>query len=441
MGIVGLGYVGLSSAACFGRKFRVVALDSAREKVASLRDGNVPFREKELPGLLRKGLAAGRLTFTTDYSELQAANFVFITVGTPSLHSGEMDLTQVRSSVRSLAGVVSKSDGYLIVVVKSTVLPGTARNVVKRDIERYSRKVAGKDFGLCSNPEFLREGSAVQDTLHPDRIVIGAETERDASALAGLYRRFYGNGSPEVVQTSLEGAELIKYACNSYLATKISFINLIARICERLPSVDVGEVTRAMGLDPRIGGSYLEAGPGFGGSCFPKDVKALMAYSKVLGLDASLLRAVDAINNGQPGHVLSLPERKLGGLKGKTVAVLGLAFKEGTDDIRESRGVKLVEVLIRKGAKPRVYDPLAMENARAVLGPAVSYASSAIECLTGADLGIVMTRDEEFRRLAPLDFIKQMKSPVILDARRIYEPAKFERALGFQAVGHGWRRG
>ncbi len=435
VGVIGLGYVGLSSAVCFARKMQVVGLDIDESRVESLNAGLPPIGEKGLDRLLHDALSAGRLSFVHDYEHLVGSQFLFLTVGTPSLSSGGINLSQLKSATRALGDVIRESNGYPIVVVKSTVVPGTTRVVVEKILERSSAKKAGVQFGVCSNPEFLQEGSAVRDTLHPDRLVIGSDDDRSARALRQFYRRFYGQSLPKVVQTDLDTAELIKYASNSFLATKIGFINLMARICEKLPRANVGDVAYAMGLDHRIGKLFLEAGPGFGGSCFPKDLKALIAYADKISIDTSLLRSVNNVNDTQPSHLLSLAERGLGRFDGKKVAVLGLSFKTGTKDVRESRAIKLTEILIRKGARPKVYDPKAMEDVRRILGSSVTYCKSARECISGSHLSVVMNAEPEFKKLKPDDFLRLMKRPAVLDARRIYNMDDFKGRVPLFAIG------
>jgi UDPglucose 6-dehydrogenase len=425
----------LSSAVCFAKKMEVVGLDNNQTKVKSLNAGSTTIHEKDLDKLLKAGLTSRRLTFTSEYKHLLGAEIFFIAVGTPSLTSGRIDLSQIKSATDALGEVIGHTDDYPVVVVKSTVVPGTASNLVRERLQKLSAKKAGVGFGLCSNPEFLREGSAIQDTLHPDRIVIGSYNARTLRLMRNFYRRFYGKNTPEIVETDHFTAELVKYASNAFLATKISFTNLIARICEKLPRSNIDEVAHAMGLDPRIGGLFLEAGPGFGGSCFPKDVKALIDYAERLDVDTSLLDAVQEINETQPDHVLSLSKDLLGGLTGKTVAVLGVSFKPGTDDIRESRAMKLIEILLRDKVRARIYDPTAIENAKEVLGSSVIYCKSALECISGADLVVIMNAEAEFKKLKSNDFLRRMKRPVVIDTRRMYRPDEFDGKVHLISIG------
>jgi len=287
------------------------------------------------------------------------------------------------------------------------------------------------------NPEFLRQGSAFQDTLHPERIIIGENDKKSGSTLGNLYECFYRKPMPPVIRTTLSTAELIKYASNAMLATKISFINTIANICEKIPDADVKTVAVAMGLDKRIGPMFLDAGLGYGGSCFPKDVKALIACSKNFGYPPHLLESVEEVNKTQPLKAVHLCKQQLGNLKGKNISILGLAFKPDTDDMREARVVPIVNQLLREGAIVTIYDPVAILNARKIFRDKIRYAVSAIECIKNSDCCIIVTEWEEFKKLTPEDFIKNMKEPVLVDGRRIFNPQEFSQRLKFKAIGLG----
>lgn len=438
LGVVGLGYAGLCTAVCFAKKFDVVGVDVDQARVSQLSQGKSPIHEKGLPSLLETGLAKGSLSFHDNYDSLQDTDAIFIAVGTPSKPDGSIDLSQVSRASRAIGAQLANSKKRSLVVVKSTVTPGTASTVVKPLLEKESGKACGLGFGLCSNPEFLREGMAIEDTLHPDRIVIGPLEENAGLSMKSVYRRFYGKRSPPIVLTSPENAELIKYACNTFLATKVSFINLVARICETLPGGDVNEVAFAMGLDPRIGSRYLQAGPGFGGACFPKDSKAMSAFVAQRGIDSSLLRSTLEINDTQPDWILSRLEKVLGGFKGRDVAILGVAFKEDSDDVRESRAIELAKKLLVKGAQVRVTDPEAIDAARKELGEDVRYFGNSRDCLDGTDAAVVMTAWRDFESLKPADFLRLMRSPVVFDARRLYDADLFGAgALKFMAIGLG----
>jgi len=436
--VVGLGYAGLCTAACLATKFEVVGVDVDAGRVLGLKRGETPIHEKGLPKLLKSGIAGGKLAFSENYDSLVGADIIFITVGTPSKPDGAIDLSQVTSASALIGRQLARSKKKTLVAIKSTVTPGTATNMVKPLLEEQSGKLCGDGFGLCSNPEFLREGAAIEDTLHPDRIVVGPLDKKSGRAMKSLYRRFYSQKSPPMVETTPENAELIKYASNTFLATKISFMNFIARICETLPGADVQKIAFGIGLDPRIGGRYLQAGPGFGGACFPKDSRALIAFAVQRGLDSALLRSVMEINDSQPDWIASAVERVLGGIKDKEIAILGVAFKEESDDVRESRAIVLAKSLLHKGAQVRITDPEAMDGARRVLGGSAKYYDTARDCIDGADAAIVMTAWDEFRRLEPGDFVKLMRTPVLFDARRVYDPSEYSvRPLKFMAIGFG----
>jgi UDPglucose 6-dehydrogenase len=324
-----------------------------------------------------------------------------------------------------------------VVVIKSTVVPGTTQDIVEPILEKESKKKCGSDFGLCMNPEFLRQGSAFEDTLHTDRIVIGQYDKRSGDTLENLYKDFYGKNTPPTIRTTLSTAELIKYASNSLLATKISFINTIANLCEKIPGADVKIVATAMGLDKRIGPLFLNAGLGYGGSCFPKDVKALIAHSKNLGYSLELLEAVENVNKTQPLKTVQFCKDQLGSLKGKKIAILGLAFKPDTDDMREARATPIINQLIKEGANVTAYDPVAIPTAKTIFKNKIQYATSTIECLKNADCCILVTEWDEFKKLKPQDFAKNMKQPILIDGRRIYKPEEFSQKLKFTAIGLG----
>jgi UDPglucose 6-dehydrogenase len=438
VGVVGLGYAGLCTAACFATKFNVVGIDVDAARVSRLNRGETPIHEKGLPALLKRGIARGNLTFAEGYDSLRGTDFIFITVGTPSKEDGAIDLSQVTSASAMIGRNLALSNKKPLVVLKSTVTPGTATAVVKPLLEKESGKSCGVGFGLCSNPEFLREGAAIEDTLRPDRLVIGPLDVRSGLAMKSLYRKFYGSKSPPMVETTPENAELIKYSSNTFLATKISFINFIARICETLPGADVRDVAFGMGLDPRIGGKYLQSGPGFGGACLPKDSRALIAFAAQRGLDSSLLHHVMEINDTQPDRIVSAVERALGRIKGTSIAILGAAFKEESDDVRESRAIVLAKRLLNKGAHVRITDPKALDGARRELGGGASYYDDPRDCIDGADAAIVMTAWEEFKKLKRGDFLKRMRTPVLFDARRLYDPKEYGvGGLNLMAIGRG----
>lgn len=413
----------------------MVGIDVDEDKVRALNAGKPTVYEKGVSSLLRRASSCGRFSGTTHFKELADAKLIFICVGTPSVEDGGIDLSVVESAIRSVGGVLGGK--FPLVVMKSTVIPGTTANKVKPLLERRSGRKVGVNLGLCSNPEFLREGSAIRDTLFPDRVVVGAEDGRSGREMISFYKRFYAKHTPPIVLTDLGTAEMIKYAGNAFLAMKVSYINTIARICEKIPGSDIEVVAQAIGLDPRVGGRFLQAGPGYGGSCFPKDVSALISFARRKGVDTSLFEAVQDINTSQAVHVISSLGRLSGGLEGKIVAVLGLAFKAETDDIRSAPSIRIIDALLLRKARVRVYDPVAMENTRKVLRDRVTYSRSAKESLKGADVCLILTEWKEFSRLTPGVFSKLMRRPLIYDARRILESRKLGKSVQYHAIGLG----
>lgn len=437
--IVGTGYVGLCTAVGFAtRNRKVIASTHDEKKALSINMGTPPFFEPNLEKLLRKAVFTGYLECVVGREKaVLDTDVTFIAVGTPSKPDGSINLNYIRKAAQEIGDSLAKKERYHLVVVKSTVIPGTTQNVVKPILQKHSGKKCGRDFGLCMNPEFLREGSAVEDTLHPDKIVIGEHDETSGDILQSLYEDFYKVDVPPVLRTNLTTAELVKYANNAFLATKISFINEIANICQQISGTDITEIAEAIGLDHRINPCFLEAGLGYGGSCFPKDIRSLIAYSKRKGYNPKLLQAVEETNLRQPYTAVSLSRKFLRDLNGKNIAVLGLSFKPGTDDIREAVSTKLVERLLEEGAKVTVYDPAANPNSKRKFGKRIQYAESTIQCIRGADCCIVATEWHEFKKLTPDDFLVNMKRPIVIDGRRIFNPKLFRRKLKYAAIGFG----
>jgi len=437
--IVGTGYVGLCTAIGFATKgYKVITSTHNPEKAASINKGNPPFYEPSIKKSLQKVVKNGYLKCVTDYKEtILNTDITFIATATPSQPNGSINLQHIKNSAREIGESLNKKDTYHLVVVKSTVIPSTTQNIIKPTIEKHSNKKCGEGFGLCMNPEFLREGSALQDTLNPDRIIIGEHDKKSGDILEKLYRNFYGKQMPPLVRTNLPTAELIKYASNAFLATKISFINFIANLCQKIPEADVKTVAKGMGLDKRIGSLFLNAGLGYGGSCFPKDLKALIAYSKTLDCNPQLLQAVENINESQPYKAIELSKNFLGNLKGKKIAILGLSFKPNTDDMREARSIPIINQLLNEGAEITAYDPAAVPNAKTIFKNKIEYASSLIKCLKDTDCCILVTEWDEFKKLRPEDFTKNMRQPILIDGRRIYNSKIFSQKLKFAAIGLG----
>ncbi len=432
-----MGYVGLCTASAFAsRGIRTIGIDIDEGRVEQIRRGKAPLHEPQLDTMLKKAVKKKLLDATSEISVAANTNTTFLTVGTPSQPDGSIDLSHIKNATEDLGNALSDKSGYHLVVVKSTVVPGTTNGTVKRFLEQSSRKTIGSELGLCANPEFLKEGTAIDDALHPDKIVIGSNDKRSASELTKLYRRFYGSKLPPVIMTSPEAAELVKYASNAFLATKVSFINTIANIAEQIPGVDVGTIAEAIGLDPRIGPQFLKAGPGYGGSCFHKDLQALINYSQNKNYDPLLFRATEETNEQQASRVVVLAEKLLGSLSSKRVAVLGLSFKKDTDDIREAASIRVINHLKKKGAQVVAYDPMAIPNTKKKLLDQIDYAENAHSALKGADCAIIMTEWNHIRKLKAKDFQAYMKNPNIVDARRIYNPEEFS-GLNYLSIGLG----
>jgi UDPglucose 6-dehydrogenase len=440
--ILGTGYVGLTTAVGFASKdYKVIISGHDEQKVAMINKGILPFYEPGLTELLQKVVKKVNLKCVLESEEvILNTDITFIATGTPSQPDGSIDLQFLKKSSCEIGEALKKKRKYHLVVVKSTVIPSTTNNVVKPIIEKYSGKQCGIDFGLCMSPEFLAEGSALQDTFSPDRVVIGGYDKKSGDLLEALYKEFYDENVPPTIRTNLQNAELIKYASNAFLAMKISYINQIANLCQRIPDADVNVIAKAIGLDKRIGSLFLKAGLGWGGSCFPKDLKAIVKFSKSIGAALPLTEATLSVNALQPLKAVGLAEGLLGNLEGKTVAILGLSFKPGTDDIRDAVSIKIVEELLRRKAKIAVYDPAAMENARKIFGDKLKYCKSPLECIRDADCAIVVTEWPEFSKLKPEDFTSRMKNPILIDGRRLYDPEKFSQRLKYAAIGVGSKK-
>ena len=430
--MIGAGYVGLVSGACFSEfGHHVTCIDQDELKIGRLRRNEIPIYEPGLDALVARNAAAGRLKFEKNLAATVAdSDLVFIAVGTPSRRGdGHADLSFVREAAKQIAEAMR---GYTVVVTKSTVPVGTGREVAK--IIRATNAQA--DFDVISNPEFLRQGSAIDDFMRPNRVVIGAETERGREKMRELYRPLYLIETP-ILFTGLETAELIKYAANGFLAMKISFINQIADLCEKV-GADVHDVARGVGLDGRIGQKFLHPGPGYGGSCFPKDTRALVEIARQAGSPISLIEATADYNEERKLQMAERIQSALGGsLQGKAVALLGLTFKPNTDDMREAPSLAIAPALIKAGAEVRAHDPEGMAEARKLM-PEISYCADPYEAMTGADAVVFLTEWNSYRALDLRRMKSVLKQPVVVDLRNIYRPAEM-RAAGFRysSIGRG----
>ncbi len=427
--VIGTGYVGLVSGACFAEfGVDVTCVDVDVTKIDKLNNGIIPIYEPGLDKIVTKNVAAGRLHFTTDIkSAVEGALVVFLAVGTPPQPDGTPDMSYYRQAAKDIA---ESMNGYKVLVTKSTVPVGTGKWL--REFVAANLAVE-TDFGVASNPEFLREGAAIEDFMRPDRVVIGSNEERAIDVMKDLYRPLYLIETPIVI-TSLEAAELIKYAANAFLATKITFINEVANLCDAI-GCDVHDVARGMGMDNRIGRKFLHPGPGYGGSCFPKDTRALTTVADQFGVETRIVDAVIEANERQRDAMIPKIEKLVGDLTGKRIGVLGLSFKPETDDMRESPAIDIIAQLIKRGASIKAYDPVAMEESRHYID-GIEYASDEYDAINGADALVILTEWNQFRAL-DLDRVKELlASPKIADLRNIYEP-KDMRELGFEYVGVG----
>lgn len=427
--VIGTGYVGLVTGTCFAEfGVDVTCVDVDREKVEKLHSGEIPIYEPGLDKLVAKNSAAGRLHFTTDVAEaVQSAQVVFLAVGTPPKDDGSPDMSYYQQAAKDVAGAMN---GYKVLVTKSTVPVGTGKWL--REFVTANLAV-DTEFGVASNPEFLREGAAIEDFMRPDRVVVGSNEDRAIEVMKELYRPLYLIETPVVI-TSLEAAELIKYAANAFLATKITFINEIANLCDAI-GCDVHDVARGMGMDNRIGRKFLHPGPGYGGSCFPKDTRALTTVADQFGVETRIVDAVIDANDKQRQAMIPKIEKLVGGLNGKKIGILGLSFKPETDDMRESPAIDIINELTSRGATVTAYDPVAMDEARHSL-PNIQYAQDEYSAIDGADVLVIVTEWNQFRAL-DMEKVKQLlASPKIADLRNVYEPEDM-RALGFEYVGVG----
>ncbi|MBD24045.1 MAG: UDP-glucose 6-dehydrogenase [Candidatus Marinimicrobia bacterium] len=422
--MIGAGYVGLVSGACFAEfGVNVVCVDRDEDKIARLNNFEIPIYEPGLDNLVKSNIEAGRLVFTTDLKEaVKGADAFFIAVGTPSRRGdGYADLSHVNRTVKEIAEHLTR---YAVVVIKSTVPVGTGRQVEKM-IRKYRPEL---DFDVVSNPEFLREGSAINDFMRPDRIIIGAESERAQEVMRQLYRVLYLIETP-ILFTSLETSELVKYAANAFLATKISFINEIADLCEKV-GADVHDVSRGIGLDGRIGEKFLHPGPGYGGSCFPKDTLALVKTAEEYGSPLRIIETVNQVNDKRKSQMASRVIDACGGnVKGKIIAVLGLTFKPNTDDMREAASLSIIPALQNSGASIRAFDPQGMGEAKKLLS-GVAFSNDAYGTMEGADAVVLLTEWNQFRNLDLDRMTKLLRNPTIVDLRNIYSPS-YMKSAGF----------
>ncbi len=423
--VIGTGYVGLVTGACFAEfGLNVTCVDKDKDKIKRLNSGETPIYEPGLQELIQRNAKHGRLSFTTLVEEgVKNALVIFIAVGTPPKQDGDSDLRYIKEVSKQTAKTM---DGYKVIVTKSTVPVGTGK-MIAEIIKKYQKTKI--DFDIVSNPEFLREGSAIEDFLRPNRIVVGASSEQAIAILKNLYRPLYLIETPFLI-TNVETAEMIKYASNAFLATKISFINEIANLCERV-GADIHGVAKGMGLDKRIGPKFLHPGPGFGGSCFPKDTRALFQMAKNSDYELKIVKSVIEVNKRQIIIMIDKIKKSIGKLRGKTIGILGLSFKPNTDDIRESPAIEIAKALIKRGSKIRAYDPEALGTAKAIFNSGkVTYCKDAYEVAKGANALVIATEWNQFRMLDMKRIKKLLKEPILIDLRNVYEPSHVKK-LGF----------
>jgi UDPglucose 6-dehydrogenase len=432
IGVIGLGFVGLSLSSVLASKgYNVVGIDIDKDKCDKISKGVSPFFEPGLEKVLLNGLKK-KLVVKTDFSLINDCDMIFVTVGTPQKSNGSIELSMIKNAVSTIGKIIAKSKKNQILFIKSTVTPGTLQNIILPILEKKSGKKAGKEFGLISNPEFLQESSAISDTKYPHVVVLGGYKTKYMKKA----KIFFSNLHPNIpiIETNHQTAEMIKYANNSFLATKISFINQLANICQNIPGASIDDIAKTIGLDPRIGNLFLNAGPGYGGSCLPKDVKAIMNFSSKIGVSPLLLNAVEKSNQQQIDNTINLIEKNCGNLKGKNISILGLSFKPKTDDIRDSISLLIIEKLLKKQAKIKVHDPMAIENVKKKYKNKITYSNSISDALKDSYCGVIMTAWPEYSKIKNKN-LENMKKRIIIDTRRILKDQKLDCI--YNAIGIG----
>jgi len=430
--IIGLGFVGLSLTSVLAAKGNnILGVDIDEHKCQNIRNGISPFFEPELEKLLKIGLRK-KLEISADFTLIKNSDIIFVTVGTPQKTDGSIELSMIKSAVKTIGKILKNEKKNPIILIKSTVTPGTMQEIVLPIIEKESKKKAGRDFGLISNPEFLQESTAIRDTKFPHVIVLGGYETKYMKKAKKFFSKIH-SGIPIIV-TNHQTAEMIKYANNSFLATKISFINQLSNICQNIPGANIDDVAKTIGLDPRIGKLFLNAGPGYGGSCLPKDMKALINFADKVGINPKLLNAVEETNKKQIQNIVHLMENELGNLRNKQITILGTAFKPNTDDIRDSISIELIKKLLQKQANVTVYDPKAIENTKIIFKEKIKYAKSILQSLDKSQCAIVMVHWKQFERINN-NSIKIMKRKFIVDCRRAL--VKKQLNAEYHAIGIG----
>ena len=432
IGVVGLGFVGLSLTSVLSSKgYDTVGIDINKEKCKKISKGISPFFEPELEKILKNGLKK-KLKISNDFSLINNCDFLFITVGTPQNTNGSINLSIIKKAISTIGESLKKNKKKPIIFVKSTVTPGTMKKIILPILEKKSNKKAGKDFGLISNPEFLQESSAIKDTKFPHVVVLGGYQTKFMKKAKIFFMKLHPN--VPIIITNHETAEMIKYANNSFLATKISFINQLSNICQKIPGANIDDIAKTIGLDPRIGKLFLNAGSGYGGSCLPKDMKALINFANISGINPILLNAVEEVNTKQLKQIISLIKQKLGNLSSKKITILGTAFKPDTDDIRDSIAIELIKKLLKKKAKITIHDPKAMKNTQRIFGEKINYTKTVKDALSKSQCVIIMTQWKQYKKLNNNEF-KYMTTKFVIDCRRML--VKKQLDVDYYAIGLG----
>ena len=432
IGVVGLGFVGLSiSSVLASKNYNVVGIDIDNQKCSDIRNGVLPLFEPDLENTLRVGLKK-KLTISDNFSLINNCDMIFVTVGTPQKSNGTIELSMIKKATTTIGQIIRKSKKNPIIFIKSTVIPGTAQNVILPILEKESGKKVNRDFGVISNPEFLQESNAIRDTKYPHAIVLGGEQSKYMKKAKMFFSKMHPN--VPIVITNFQTAEMVKYANNSFLATKISFINQLSNICQNIPGTNIDDIAKIIGLDPRIGKLFLNAGPGYGGSCLPKDINALINFANKIGVNPILLNAVKNTNRKQVSNIVSLMKKILGGITSKRITILGTAFKPNTDDVRDSKSIELIKKLLKNKAKIIIHDPKAIENTKKIFGEKILYTKSIADALNKSQCVIIMTHWKQYDTLNN-NSIKHMNKKNIIDCRRVL--VKKELDAKYYAIGIG----
>ena len=432
IGVIGLGFVGLSlSSVLASKNYNVIGIDINNQKCSNIRNGVLPLFEPGLENTLRVGLKK-KLIISNNFSLIKNCDMIFVTVGTPQKSNGAIELSMIKKATTTFGQIIKKSKKNPIIFIKSTVVPGTAQNVILPILEKKSGKKANRGFGIISNPEFLQESNAIRDTKYPHVIILGGKQTKYMKKAKMFFSKMHPN--VPIVITNFQTAEMIKYANNSFLATKISFINQLSNICQNIPGTNIDDIAKIIGLDPRIGKLFLNAGPGYGGSCLPKDISALINFANKIGVNPMLLNAVKNTNRKQVSNIVSLMKKILGGITSKRITILGTAFKPNTDDIRDSKSIELIKKLVKNKANITIHDPKAIENTKKIFGEKILYATSITDALNKSQCVIIMTHWKQYDTLNNHS-IKHMNKKIIIDCRRVL--VKKELDAKYYAIGIG----